>query len=76
MSHVDSKKCRMSLSLIFLNVRCRIEEKTMSHDTMIFSPCSMSLSLMSHVESKKCHCRRVDFRGLEPCDWSAVCRDS
>ena len=35
MSHVDFKKwqCRMSLSLIFLNVTCRISEKAMSHVT-------------------------------------------
>ena len=35
----------------------------MSHVTIIVTPCRMSLSSMSHVESKKMLCRPVDFRG-------------
>ena len=68
MSHVDFKKwqCCMSLSLIFSNVTCQNQEKALSHVTIIFSPCRMSLSPMSHVKFKKCPCRPVDFRGQGP----------
>ena len=64
MSQVDFKKwqCHMSLSLIFPNATRRIE-KAMSHVTIFFSPCRISLSPMSHVEFKKCSRHPVGFRG-------------
>ena len=68
MSHVNFKtwQCRMSLLLISSNVTCPIYEKTMSHVTIIFSPCRKSLIPMSHVEFKKWPCRPVDFGGQGP----------
>ena len=62
--NVDVKKwqCRMSLSLIFLNVPCQIKEMNMSHVTTFLAP-------IWHVEFKKCLCRCVDFRGLGPSQW-------
>ena len=68
MSHVDFNKWqrRLSLSLIFPNVTCRIQEKAVSLVTTLFRRCRMSLSHMSHVEFTKCPCRLVDFRGLGP----------
>ena len=41
-------------------------EVAMSHVTIIFSPCHMSLSPMSRVEFKKCPCNPVDFGGQAP----------
>ena len=68
MSHLDFKKwqCRMSLSLIFAKITCRIKERAMSHVTIFFTACHMSVSLMLHVQFQKCPCRPVDFRGQEP----------
>ena len=70
MSHLDFKKWqwRIALLLIFLNVRCRISEMTLSHVTscLAMPPCRMSPSPMSHVEFQKCPCHPVDFRGQEP----------
>ena len=75
MSHVDFKKwqCRMYLLLIFQNVICSILEKALSHVIIIFRPCRMSLSPMSHVESKKYPFRHVDFRGIGPLSWVLLC---
>ena len=66
MSHGDFKKwqCHMSLSRIYLTFM--LNEKAMSHVNILFSPCHMSLSPMSHVECKKCPCRPVNFRGQGP----------
>ena len=50
MSHVEFKKRLCQLS----------------HVTLIFSPCQMSLSPMSHVEFFKLPGRPVDFRGQGP----------
>ena len=68
MSHVDFKKwqCRMSLSHIFPNVTCQIQEKAVSHVAIMFSLGRMSLSQMSNVEFKKWPCRPVEFRGQRP----------
>ena len=63
MSHVDFRKCRIFMSLVFHNVTWRIKEKGMLHITLLVIPMShMSLGPMSHVEFKKCPCRPVYFR--------------
>ena len=49
MSHVNFKK---SLSLIFLNVTCRIKEMNMSHVTTILAP-------MSHITKPYVTCRHM-----------------
>ena len=59
MSHV-------SVAYLFPCQMSNLRKGYMSHGTIIFSPCRMSLSLVSHVEFKKCPCRLVDFRGLGP----------
>ena len=68
MSHVDFMKgqCCMSLSLVSPNFTCQIEEKVMSHVTLIFSLCRMSLSPLSYVGFKKWPYRLVDLRGQGP----------
>ena len=38
MTHVDFKKCCMSLSLIIAHVLCRIQEMPMSHVSVLFEP--------------------------------------
>ena len=68
MSHFDLKNDDVAgpdMSLIFPNVTCQFEGEVMSHAIISFNPlaCRMLLSLMFHVESKKCPCRPVDVRG-------------
>ena len=55
--------CRLFYLMSHVEFKNRIY---MSHVTIIFSPCRMSLSPMSHVEFKKCPCRPVDFRDQWP----------
>ena len=71
MSPVDFKKyqCRMSLSLIYAHVTCRIQEIALSHATIFLKPCRMSISSLSHVEFEKWPCRPVEFRG----QWPSYC---
>ena len=68
-SHVDLKKygnVACSCRLFFPLSHVEFKKKAMSHFTMIFSPCRMSLSPMSHVEFKIWLCRPVDFTGEGP----------
>ena len=46
MSILRKRQCHMSLSLIFPNVTCRIEEKVMSNVIIVVSPCCVSLCPM------------------------------
>ena len=68
MSRNNFKKwqCRMSVSLIFADVPCRILEIVMSLVVIFLEPLSHVARPVSPVEFKKWTCRRVVFRGLDP----------
>ena len=72
MSHVDLKKMAMSHVLVAYFTQCHMSNLRIGYVTIMFSPCRMSLSPMSHVEFKKCPCRPVDFRGQGPLDLPLV----
>ena len=51
MSILKKWQCHMSLSLIFPNVTCRIEEMNMSHITTFLAPMSHVINPMSNFRN-------------------------